>query len=486
VDQAATATTAGSRHKECTVCEYKTATGTIPATGAGHIHDYSAAWSKNATQHWHECSCGDKADVGNHTGNPCSVCGYASGITDPVCECTIKQHFPDENCCTTTGTGKLKDCDCTQLPAPANSITGANVDIVRTGISDRLADPVIKNIQAAYDNLSAADKTTLTGKIQNVQIVSSGTTRGEKSGNQIIIYVNLNDSAVNKITAAMSCTCVVKQHYPDEQCCMTTGNLANCTCTGLIVPALTIGADSLSRQGISDRNAAAAIDNINSAYAGFSALNGKIGKVYITATGTPTNKQTKSGDKFDIYVDYRSDATATKDIKPLFDQIALELKKHVFENILDLTFQTPTQPHRIGGKITVEDHTGSLNKSASAEDLKEDPILTKLQGALDSIGKDEDAAMQQAYQNIINRNMVIIVEEAVSYTRFNIIDGRTLHVSITWLHAESTSSDDVAFRLDNAAFTMSSMSAAIKAKPVDNLRLAQQNAIRMVARECLL
>ena len=44
----------------------------------GHTHEYSTTWSYNATQHWHECSCGDKADVANHTGNPCSVCGYDS------------------------------------------------------------------------------------------------------------------------------------------------------------------------------------------------------------------------------------------------------------------------------------------------------------------------------------------------------------------------------------------------------------------------
>jgi hypothetical protein len=43
-----------------------------------HTHSYSATWSKNATQHWHECSCGDKADVANHTGDPCTVCGYDS------------------------------------------------------------------------------------------------------------------------------------------------------------------------------------------------------------------------------------------------------------------------------------------------------------------------------------------------------------------------------------------------------------------------
>ena len=32
-----------------------------------HTHSYSTAWSTDGTQHWHECSCGDKIDVANHS-----------------------------------------------------------------------------------------------------------------------------------------------------------------------------------------------------------------------------------------------------------------------------------------------------------------------------------------------------------------------------------------------------------------------------------
>ena len=46
-----------------------------------HTHSYSTAWSFDATQHWHECSCGDKSDVANHTGDPCSDCSYDSTAT---------------------------------------------------------------------------------------------------------------------------------------------------------------------------------------------------------------------------------------------------------------------------------------------------------------------------------------------------------------------------------------------------------------------
>ena len=77
VDEAATETTPGSRHKECTFCGYLLAEEAIPATGVGHVHSFNATWSYNATQHWKECStCGEKKDTANHN-NPCAICGYS-------------------------------------------------------------------------------------------------------------------------------------------------------------------------------------------------------------------------------------------------------------------------------------------------------------------------------------------------------------------------------------------------------------------------
>jgi len=55
-----------------------------------HTHDYATTWSKNATQHWHECSCGEKTDVADHIGDPCTVCGYSSGNPGPSPTDTVK------------------------------------------------------------------------------------------------------------------------------------------------------------------------------------------------------------------------------------------------------------------------------------------------------------------------------------------------------------------------------------------------------------
>ena len=95
IDTPATATTSGSKHKECTVCGYTMATETIPATGGGeHAHSYGSEWKNDADNHWHECSCGDKKDTAAHTAGEwiidtpatattsgtkhkeCTVCGY--------------------------------------------------------------------------------------------------------------------------------------------------------------------------------------------------------------------------------------------------------------------------------------------------------------------------------------------------------------------------------------------------------------------------
>ena len=99
IDTPATATTDGSKHKECTVCGYMMATETIPATGGGeHTHSYGSEWKNDADNHWHECSCGDKKDTAAHTAGEwiidtpatattsgtkhkkCTVCGYTMTI----------------------------------------------------------------------------------------------------------------------------------------------------------------------------------------------------------------------------------------------------------------------------------------------------------------------------------------------------------------------------------------------------------------------
>ena len=51
-----------------------------------HTHTYSTEWSTDETNHWHECTCGDKKDVAAHIydnacDTTCNVCGKTREIT---------------------------------------------------------------------------------------------------------------------------------------------------------------------------------------------------------------------------------------------------------------------------------------------------------------------------------------------------------------------------------------------------------------------
>ena len=98
VTKPATETEAGSRERDCTVCDY-VQTETIPMLE--HEHSYGD-WQKDETQHWKECRCGEKTEVGNHTFDDwtitkeptttetgsrertCSICKYTQTETLPV------------------------------------------------------------------------------------------------------------------------------------------------------------------------------------------------------------------------------------------------------------------------------------------------------------------------------------------------------------------------------------------------------------------
>ena len=124
-DTAATATTDGTKHKECTVCHRVLETGTIPATGSGeHTHRYSSDWKSDSINHWHECSCGVKDDVAAHSfkwvvdkeatatkkgskHEECKVCGYQRPAVEiPATGSTTKPTDPTES---NPNTGALDD-----------------------------------------------------------------------------------------------------------------------------------------------------------------------------------------------------------------------------------------------------------------------------------------------------------------------------------------------------------------------------------------
>ena len=109
IDTPATATTSGSKHKECTVCGYTMATETIPATGGGeHTHSYGSEWKNDADNHWHECSCGDKKDTAAHTAGEWIIDTPATATTDGSKhkECTVCSYTMATETIPATGGGE--------------------------------------------------------------------------------------------------------------------------------------------------------------------------------------------------------------------------------------------------------------------------------------------------------------------------------------------------------------------------------------------
>lgn len=96
ITKEATAEAEGEMTYYCTECGYEMRTAVLPMLPPEvpddpqppvHEHSFSKEWSKDGTQHWHECSCGEKADVSDHSASAawtvddtkhwkaCSVCG---------------------------------------------------------------------------------------------------------------------------------------------------------------------------------------------------------------------------------------------------------------------------------------------------------------------------------------------------------------------------------------------------------------------------
>ena len=109
IDTPATATTSGSKHKECTVCGYTMATETIPATGGGeHTHSYGSEWKNDAENHWYECSCGDKKDTAAHTAGEWIIDTPATATTDGSKhkECTVCKRVLETGTIPAIGSGE--------------------------------------------------------------------------------------------------------------------------------------------------------------------------------------------------------------------------------------------------------------------------------------------------------------------------------------------------------------------------------------------
>ena len=105
--------------KHCTICNY------VAEEQLEHTHTYGTEWKSDADTHWHECSCGEKADIAAHSydndqDSTCNICGYERQITPPVSqESTVT--FDANGGSVSTASATTKDGKLESLPIPTRS-----------------------------------------------------------------------------------------------------------------------------------------------------------------------------------------------------------------------------------------------------------------------------------------------------------------------------------------------------------------------------
>ena len=79
----------------------------IAATGSTHTHSYGTEWKYDDTNHWHECECGDKADIAAHSASEWIVDTAATETADGAKhkECTVCKKVLETATIPATGSG---------------------------------------------------------------------------------------------------------------------------------------------------------------------------------------------------------------------------------------------------------------------------------------------------------------------------------------------------------------------------------------------
>jgi hypothetical protein len=168
-----------------------------------HTHDYSATWTKNATQHWHECSCGDKKDVADHQ--------WQWVVTTPAT--ATAEGLETETCATCGATNGTRPIEQTE-PAdreftvnfefqnPGDPVISFNIIIMDTRTACGSTD--LEHMEVGNKNIVTIIEEAIQGAFSNV-----ATTNGQRgrfrnvfgdNGNDVIIIVD-NPSTAYKLKA---------------------------------------------------------------------------------------------------------------------------------------------------------------------------------------------------------------------------------------------------------------------------------------------
>lgn len=101
ITKAPTETENGVKLFTCSTC-LTTRREIIPKIIPSHTHEFPMAWHQNTTQHWHQCSCGERIDIQSHQWGDIRMSNANAGIISAsciVCEYHYYGKIKDVNQC---------------------------------------------------------------------------------------------------------------------------------------------------------------------------------------------------------------------------------------------------------------------------------------------------------------------------------------------------------------------------------------------------
>ncbi|MCM1055322.1 MAG: InlB B-repeat-containing protein [Bacteroides sp.] len=164
---------AGVMTYTCTVCN---ADKTEPIAPLGHTHDWSADWSKDDSEHWHEClkGCGEKNDKAAHAWNDGEITKLPSDDTEgeKTFECTVCGQIKTETVPTTGGENNDGSISVEVQPganAPKTQLITSDEELIKAVLTDEEQElvkngvdiKIILTVDDAAETVSPADKSLI-------------------------------------------------------------------------------------------------------------------------------------------------------------------------------------------------------------------------------------------------------------------------------------------------------------------------------------
>ena len=178
IDNEATATEAGSRHKVCTICNYETQTETIPATGPCTHEGSTWEPANDGEHHVKKCAdCGAELDTGEHNFAYCDNSDNSHTMTCDVCKVSYTQEHDFSHKMVPAEDGKHRgQCICGAYGA-AEDHTYQNGSCTVCGAADPTPAKPTPGGSGIIITPEAADPAFLSGANQTVALGSAAAFR---------------------------------------------------------------------------------------------------------------------------------------------------------------------------------------------------------------------------------------------------------------------------------------------------------------------